>query len=252
MEVRWSRRTCPLSPPSDSYRDGMELRGTGRFAIAMAATTIVGLLAWNTVTASAASAAAETGTATTHSTIVTIGDSIMAGHGLSDPGSTAWPVLLGEATGTSVTNDSCSGAGFIAVGSCGTDFAGLIPAAVDAAPDLVVVESSDNDEGEDPVALAAATMATVKALHAALPHAWIVGLSTLWDQPGGTPAEVRQSSTDLERAVDVVGGTYIDVGQPIAGRAGLLQSDDEHPTVIGQQVLAVSLMDDLRAARVLR
>lgn len=220
---------------------------TGRLGTAIVLTTICGLVSWNVATVAPASASAPAD----RSAIVTIGDSIMAGHGLSDPGSTAWPVLLGEETATTVTNDSCSGAGFIAVGSCGTDFAGLIDEAVAAHPHLVVIESSDNDLGEDPAALARATMTTVAAIHAALPDAQIVGLSTLWDQPGATPAEVSASSADLERAVDAVGGTYVDVGQPIAGRAGLLQSDSEHPTVAGQRVLASAIVQDLRAAQLL-
>lgn len=181
-------------------------------------------------------------------TLVTIGDSIMAGHGLADAATGAWPVLLGTATGDHVVNDSCSGAGFIAVGSCGNDYQGLIAEAVAADPGIVIIESSDNDNGEDPTTLATATTETVAALHAAVPTARIVGLSTLWDQPGAVPAEVEQSSDDLRTAVTAVGGTYLDIGQPIAGKDGLLQADDEHPTDAGQQVLASAILADLRAA----
>ncbi|MFZ7086554.1 SGNH/GDSL hydrolase family protein [Curtobacterium sp. RRHDQ10] len=183
-------------------------------------------------------------------TMVTIGDSIMAGYGLDDATVGSWPALVGTATGAPVVNDSCSGAGFIAVGDCGTDFAGLLPTAVAAHPGVLVVQSSDNDLGQDPDELAAATAQTVQSLHAAMPDARIVGLSTLWDQPGTVPAEVAQSSADLQDAVTAVGGTYIDVGQPLVGQDTLLQSDSEHPTDSGQEVLAAAILADLRSAGV--
>src|SRR5689334_3150929 len=56
--------------------------------------------------------------------VVTIGDSIMAGYGLDD--GQAWPDLLAAQDGESIANVSCSGAGFIAVGGCGTTFDGLL------------------------------------------------------------------------------------------------------------------------------
>lgn len=182
--------------------------------------------------------------------VVTIGDSIMAGYGLDDASTGAWPALLGAQTGLAVTNDSCSGAGFIAVGDCDTDFDGLVSTAVAAHPAVVVIQSSDNDFAADPTALAEATTDTVATIHALLPDAEIVGLSTLWDQPGTVPDEVAESSADLQRAVNAVGGSFVDIGQPIAGHADLLQDDSEHPTDAGQQALAVDILADLRAAGV--
>ena len=75
--------------------------------------------------------------------VVTIGDSIMAGLGV-DPDD-AWPELLASSTGADIVNLGCSGAGFLAVGDCGTDFDGLVDEAVTFSPDLVIVQSSDND-----------------------------------------------------------------------------------------------------------
>lgn len=167
--------------------------------------------------------------------VVTIGDSIMAGYGL-DP-ATAWPVLLGEQDGVSVTNLGCSGAGFTTPGGCGQDYAGLIPKAVAAKPDLVIIQSSDNDQGAAIPEIDNATDNTLRKLRSALPHAVIVGLSTLWDQPADPPRTIAASSAALRRAVGDVDGAFVDVGQPLAGQDGLLQADDEHPTVAGQQVL---------------
>lgn len=179
--------------------------------------------------------------------VVTIGDSIMAGYGLDDPDD-AWPTLVARSKGFDVTNLACSGAGFIADGQCGTDFDGLVSKAVAAAPSLVVVQSSDNDLGQSTSDIRDATDATVEHLHRALPHAGIVGISTLWDQPGDVPDEVGASSAALQHAVQAVGGTFVDIGQPIAGRDGLLQSDDEHPTDAGQAALATAITADLEHA----
>jgi len=169
------------------------------------------------------------------SRIVTIGDSIMAGYGL-DPDQ-AWPALLAAEGDATVTNLGCSGAGFVADGDCGVPFAGLIDAAVAAHPALVIIQSSDNDDGEDEATLADATMSTVVALHDALPAARIVGLSTLWNQDEDAPDEVESSTRALESAIAAVGGAFVDIGQPLQGNSDYLQWDDEHPTAAGQEAL---------------
>jgi acyl-CoA thioesterase I len=149
--------------------------------------------------------------------VATIGDSIMSGNGL-DP-SEAWPVLLSASTGAAVANLGCGGAGFVAVGECDTDYSGLVAEAAAGHPDVVIIQSSDNDFGEDDDDIAAATTATVASIRAALPDARIIGLSTLWDQPGELPDQVASTSDDLRTAVEAVGGTFIDLGQPLADQA---------------------------------
>ncbi|WIB01224.1 SGNH/GDSL hydrolase family protein [Curtobacterium sp. MCBA15_012] len=225
------------------------------------AVSVLGVVGWHAASGHVAAASAEriasaSPTAsptptlapfTIDSDVVVIGDSIMAGYGLDDAAD-AWPAVLGQQTGAQVANDSCSGAGFVSVGDCGTDFAGLVPRAVTAKPELVVVQSSDNDFDSDPTTVAQATQQTVAQIHQAMPGATIVGLSTLWDQPGDVPAEVAQTSSALQQAVTSVGGTFIDVGQPLAGHADWLQADSEHPTVAGQQVLAATFRADLERA----
>ncbi|MBF4583128.1 SGNH/GDSL hydrolase family protein [Curtobacterium sp. VKM Ac-2865] len=181
--------------------------------------------------------------------VVAIGDSIMAGYGLDDT-TKAWPALLARADHVRVTNLGCSSGGFLAVGACGTDFAGLIGQATAAHPSIVIVQSTDNDIGQSAASIETATGATVRALHAALPKAQIVGMNTLWDQPGAVPAEVGQSTASLRRAVRAVHGTFVDIGQPLKGHAALLQDDSEHPTVAGHRVLVTTIVKDLRRAGV--
>ncbi|MCJ1713633.1 SGNH/GDSL hydrolase family protein [Curtobacterium sp. VKM Ac-2922] len=230
----------------------MQRTGT-MIAVVVAGLAVVAGIGYVAVEHPTRASAGATATATTTpprgTRVVTIGDSIMAGYGL-DSAADAWPAMLGRVDHLRVTNLGCSGGGFVAVGDCDTDFAGLVAQAEAAHPAIVIVQSSDNDLGQDAATIESATAATVAQLHAALPSARIVGLSTLWGQPGDVPDEVAQSSASLQRAVQAAHGTFVDVGQPLAGHADLLQSDSEHPTVAGQRVLTRVIQHDLRRAGV--
>lgn len=170
----------------------------------------------------------------------------MAGYGL-DP-SDAWPVLMGEQQHVTVTNLGCSGAGFTIAGGCGTDFSGLVPKAAAADPQLVIIESSDNDDGASDDTIDQDTADTMQQLRAALPNATIVAFSTLWDQPEDPPETIAAATSAIDEAVHGVSGTFIDIGQPLAGHPDLLQSDSEHPTAAGQQVLEQDITADLAHA----
>ncbi|PZF62291.1 lipolytic protein G-D-S-L family [Curtobacterium sp. MCBD17_034] len=204
-------------------------------------------LVGQTAFAEAADSTAPSAANPTRPHIVTIGDSIMAGYGLASPDQ-AWPALEAADEHVDVTNLACSGAGFVRVGDCGTDFNGLVGQAVAAHPDLVVIQASDNDQGQSAAAIARGAWRTVARIHGALPDARIVGLSTLWNQPGPADPVVAESSDALQAAVTAAGGTFVDVGQPLAGQPQLLQGDSEHPTVEGQRVLGDAIADDLAAA----
>lgn len=178
--------------------------------------------------------------------IVTIGDSIMSGYGL-DPDE-AWPVLLATKEDVSVTNLACAGAGFVRIGDCGTDFSGLIEQAQDQQPEMIIIQSSDNDAYEDESSISTATTDTIRALHKAVPSAHIVGLSTIWNLPYEPPETIAAASASLQAAVEAVGGTFVDVGDPLRDQPTLLQDDEEHPTVAGQQALLAAITDALQSA----
>ncbi|MFT4210459.1 MAG: SGNH/GDSL hydrolase family protein [Microbacterium sp.] len=190
-------------------------------------------------------------TATTQltTTTVMIGDSIMSGYGLET--SQAWPALLADTEPLQLTNLACGGTGFVAVGDCGTDYAGFIPAVAALAPQLVVIESSSNDFDLPADQIAVATEDTVQQLHDAAPYALIVGLSTIWNDDTDVPGDVDVTSAALEQALDEVDGVFIDVGQPLAGHPEWMQDDDVHPTAAGQRVIAAVVAAKLKAAGVL-
>ncbi len=183
--------------------------------------------------------------------VVTVGDSLMSGFGL-DLGE-AWPVLLAGRAHLSLTNLACSGMGFVVSGDCGTPYVGFAPALAALQPDLVIIESSSNDFGEDPDDVYSETVVTVEQMHEAAPDARIVGLSTIWndDSTDDLPEEVAVTSDALRDALDLVGGTYVDVGQPLAGHPEWMQDDDVHPTAAGQKAIEKSVMESLQSAGVL-
>ncbi|MFZ8756570.1 SGNH/GDSL hydrolase family protein [Microbacterium sp. HMH0099] len=181
--------------------------------------------------------------------VVTVGDSLMSGFGL-DLGQ-AWPVLLAGRAHLSLTNLACSGMGFVVSGDCGTPYVGFAPALAALQPDLVIIESSSNDFGEDPDDIAAETLTTVEEMQEAAPNARLVGLSTIWNDEDDMPEEVHLTSDALADALDLVDGTYIDVGQPLAGHPDWMQPDDVHPTARGQKAIEQTVMSRLQAAGVL-
>jgi len=256
------RASGSRSAPDPTYRRGMSSarRRIGALIVcALTALAMTGcasgadaqtafLVPHPSARSTATPAAAASPSPTAPPIVVAIGDSIMAGYGL-DTGQD-WPTMMAAQSGAGVTNLACSGAGFIAVGSCGTDFAGLIDQAAQAEPTIVIVQGSDNDGDETDKAIDSATTDTVTAIHEAMPDALIVGLSTLWDPPRTEPHEITASSTAVQDAVEAVGGIYIDIGQPLQDGTGLLQSDDEHPTLAGQKVLLQTISTALARAGV--
>ena len=181
--------------------------------------------------------------------IVTLGDSLMSGSGLEY--GEAWPELLGQREGVSVTNLACGGMGFVVSGECGTSYAGFSPAIAALQPELIIVQSSSNDFWQDPDDIRADTDDTVIQLRDAAPDAAIIGLSTIWNDDPDVPEDTATTSDALRDAVDSVGGTFIDVGQPLAGHLDWLQDDDVHPTALGQRAIEQAVLSALRKAGVL-
>ena len=189
-------------------------------------------------------------TGTTHSAVTVVGDSITAAQGLSPDA--AWPVLLGNDLHLDVTDLGCSAAGFVATGNgqqCATDYDGLVAYTAATDPDVVVVQASSNDLGQDEGTVRSAIDDMVTDVHKGVPHARVIGLSAVWAEQD-PPAQLAAVDTDLAAAVHGVHGTFVDVGQPFHGHPELMQSDDVHPTAAGQRALERATVAALRKAHV--
>ncbi|ARC58127.1 hypothetical protein AS850_13670 [Frondihabitans sp. 762G35] len=182
-------------------------------------------------------------------TAVAIGDSIMDGHGLTEAQS--WPSVLADEQGWDLTDLASDGTGYVQVGAEDDTFQAQAEKAVSLDPDIVIVAGSSNDLGEDTAAVQKAESTLVRTISTKLPNARIVAVNTFWGDTA-PPAQLADFDAVVEQAVSGSSGTYLDVGQPLAGRPDLMQSDDVHPTAEGQRLLAASigdrLPDDLKAA----
>lgn len=185
----------------------------------------------------------------TRPVVVAIGDSIMKGHGLT--AAQAWPAMLAGSNSWDLTNLACDGAGFVTAGDdndCGADFSGLVNEAVALHPALIIISGSSNDLGIDNDQLRTQTDSVVSSLRAALPTTTIVGISTVWNDTVA-PNQMDDINEQVRTAILAVKGTYLDIGQPLAGHRSWLQSDDIHPTVRGQQQLARVIAGAIRSAK---
>lgn len=174
--------------------------------------------------------------------VVVIGDSIESGLGL-DP-SEAWPALLASSHGWRLDNLSEPGAGFVAPGPDGDNFSAQVDRAIALNPQLVFIGASDNDLDSDGAQVASAMQQAVQRLTSALPSTRLVGFSALSGQAGD--ADLSGVDTSLQQAVLAAGGTWLDLGQPYRGQAGLVQDDGEHPTLPGQQAIAATVAAKLQ------
>jgi acyl-CoA thioesterase-1 len=215
-----------------------------RRPLAAAATVMTAaLLALTALSGCAAASAASNAVTTAASTsptaehVVVIGDSIESGLGLEP--AEAWPALLASAHGWRLDNLSEPGAGFVAPGPDGDNFSAQVDRAIALKPQLVFIGASDNDLDSDGAQVAAAMRQAVQRLSAALPGTRLIAFNALSGAAGDD--ELSGVNTSLQQAVLAAGGTWLDLGQPYRGQAGLVQDDGEHPTLPGQQAIAATV-----------
>ena len=179
--------------------------------------------------------------------VLTIGDSIMKGYGVSP--ADAWPELISAANGWDLTTLACDGAGFVDLGNpaeCGDTLVDIVRSAATLHPDLIIIEGSSNDLEHPNSELLAATTSALTILRSEFPNAEIIGLSAIWPTTD-PPAQLADINSQVQQAVTAVGGHYLDIGQPLVAHPKLMQDDGIHPTVAGQVVLATAIRTAITA-----
>jgi acyl-CoA thioesterase-1 len=174
-------------------------------------------------------------TSATGPVVVAMGDSIMAGHGLSPD--QAWTALLAKEDDWRFTNLASDGSGFAQVGSNGDTFADQAQAAVKLNPGVIIIAGSSNDLGINDVTLAQETAAIIASVHAALPKTTIIAVNSIWGA-SALPQQMNVIDTQVKAAVAAAGGDFLDIGQPLSGHPELMQAGDVHPNAAGQRALA--------------
>ncbi|MBO0982245.1 SGNH/GDSL hydrolase family protein [Rathayibacter sp. SD072] len=168
------------------------------------------------------------------SRVTVVGDSIVRGYGL-DAGA-AWPALVGDAFGWTVTNLGCDGGGFVRPGVCGEPIGDRADDIAATSPDVVIVVASSNDLGTPVEDVVAAIPSAVDAIARGVPSARLIALDSVWG-PDPRPGDLDAYDAALVDAVASAGGSALEYPDPLR-TDGLLAEDGVHPTEAGQLALA--------------
>jgi acyl-CoA thioesterase-1 len=178
-------------------------------------------------------------------TAVAIGDSISHGRGVLP--AQAWPEQVAVDRMWALDDVAINGSGFVKAGWDGFTYDTQVATALKLRPRIVLIAATRNDLTIDAQDLRAKTTQILIRIRSALPDATIVGTSAVW---GDSTPPARLSAVDalVRQAVAGVGGTFLDLGFPLAGHPELLQADHIHPDAAGQTVVARAVERALTAA----
>ena len=164
----------------------------------------------------------------------------------------AWPKLVAERLDLpQVMNLARGSVGYEASSGeveCGNSFcpdlAGQLTAAPDDGVSVVLVSAGRFDLDSSPPLVSTAIESFFRQLARKYPDASIIATSPLWDDdfPSSELAAIAEQVSD---AVSAVGGTYVDLGQPLSGRADLMSSDGIHPNDAGHAAIASAVVAEL-------
>lgn len=182
---------------------------------------------------------------------VFIGDSYTYGAGRSSEAA-SFPHVLSGMRDWQVVSLARGGTGYATSATfngCGARYCPtyreVIPEAVAAAPDLVIVSGGRNDLGTP--GLERGVERFFDELRAALPSATIYVTSPLWGAEAA-PASLERLSMWVEREAAEHDAVYLDLGDLYRGRPDLIQRDGVHPNDAGLALLAEAI--DAAIARV--
>lgn len=180
---------------------------------------------------------------TTRPVAVFIGDSYSAGVGATSI-QKRWVDRVAYAEGWTLNNLAKGGTGYaVSAGQagCGEDYCppyrGVLQEVRSLQPQVVVVSGGRNDLAGSDAAAAAAVRAFFPLLRAAAPEAKIYATSPLWDD-SAPPARLTALDPVVQRAVEGVGGTYLDIGEPLRGNEDWVIGDSVHPSDLGHGRIA--------------
>lgn len=176
-------------------------------------------------------------------TAVAIGDSIAIGNGV--PAENAWPLLVAQRFGWNLTDLGESASGFTVPGLNTHTFDDQVTAAIRLRPQVVVIAATRNDVFAETNALKIAMTAALNRITTALPDATIIGVGPIW---GGeqAPEQISVIAATMKTVVTATGGHWVEIGQPFTGRSDLLLTDNVHPTVAGQKLLATMVANRIQ------
>lgn len=191
--------------------------------------------------------------------VIFLGDSYTAGTGASDP-SRRWATLVATAQNWTIENRAFGSTGYVTSTSGSTAQAGCaadscpnydqaLATTTTAEPAVVVVSGGRNDLNSVDTRFGDAVKKFYADVRAKFPSAKIVATSPIWDDDPA-PARLGQIADAVKAGVEAVGGTYLDIGEPLAGHPEDVTADGIHPSDAGHQAIADALNAALKSAGV--
>lgn len=181
--------------------------------------------------------------ATPKPVVAYLGDDWTAGTGASDRAK-RFTSLLSRSLHVVEKNFGVNGTGYAKTTSGATDFSGRVAGVVAAHPDLVVVSGGRNDTANYLATVAGDARALFAELHKKLPSATLVAVAPLWGD-SDEPSALETIGKGVKDAVTAVGGTYLDLPDPIHGHPDFM-ADDADPNDKGYAAIAAALRPKLK------
>lgn len=199
--------------------------------------------------------AAEVNAGAAKPVVAFIGDSYTTGVGGTGGGFVS---LFSKSEPWQVENLGVGGTGYAAslganpgsMNACGREiclgYIDRIEEAVALDADVVVVSGGRNESKVPSAAQAVTVDKFYKKLRTELPDSKIVAFNPVWDS-AKPPASVISMAGMVRSSVESVGGSFVDIGQPLQGRPDFVSKDGAHPNDKGYEALYYSMRDALRS-----
>lgn len=177
------------------------------------------------------------------STVVAfLGDDWTTGAGASSDAD-RFTTLLAAQLHVVERNFGADGTGYAKSSASGGPYASRIAAIVAADPQVVVVSGGRNDSTDDAATAADHAQALFARLHAKLPDAVLIAIAPFWGD-SDLPPEMTALGNAVKQGVTAVGGTYLDIPDPIHGHPGFM-ADAADPNDRGYAAIAAALEPQL-------
>jgi lysophospholipase L1-like esterase len=194
-------------------------------------------------TAAASSHGVDATSASAPTTVVAfLGDDWTSGDGASNRAH-RFTTLLATQLNVIERNFGAAGTGYAKATDTAGAYSSRVDAVVAAAPAVVVVSGGRNDSSDDPATAAAHARALFAQLHNKLPDAVLVAIAPFWGD-SDLPPELTALGDAVKRGVTDVGGTYLDIPDPIHGHPSFM-ADAADPDDQGYAAIAAALEPQL-------
>lgn len=170
--------------------------------------------------------------------IAFLGDDWTLGVGASSPAK-RFTTLLSSQLHLVERNFGADGSGYAKSGPTAGDYASRITALVQSRPAIIVVSGGRNDRDDYTPTLDAQIGQLFTQLHAALPHAVLVGVAPMWGD-SDLPPELAALDPVIQAAVTKAGGVYLGIADPIHGHPEEM-ADAADPNDQGYAAIAAAL-----------